>query len=121
MGPQTASNMHNLWINSAREGVPFPSTLSKAQARLTITWSKEAVQCPFGSQRRGDQESEVTADSIPTIALKTNSTYRCWFPKTNGTRICDPREKGTVTVATNHTLAMPSAAHSERKLDGMHT
>mmetsp|Transcript_34832 Transcript_34832/g.56895 ORF Transcript_34832/g.56895 Transcript_34832/m.56895 type:complete len:149 (+) Transcript_34832:105-551(+) len=32
-------------------------------------------------------------DSRPT---QTHGTYHCWCPKTNGTRIYDPREEGTL-------------------------
>ena len=60
-------------------------------------------------------------NDVSTLGTQTHATYRCWCPKTNGTRICDPREVGTATVATEHILAMPSAARLERKLDGMHT
>ena len=57
-------------------------------------------------------------NDVSTLRMQTHTTYQCWYPKTNGTRICNPREVGTATVATH---AMHLAARSERKLDGMHT
>ena len=60
-------------------------------------------------------------NDVSTLRMQTHTTYQCWYPKTNGTRICDPRKVGTATVATKNILAIPLAARSERKLDGMHT